>query len=158
MNATLWVSYAIVGPAHRVYFSGDTGLHTTLKDIGERYGPFDLSMIEVGQYHSAWPDWHIGPEQAVKAHQLVKAKVFLPVHWSLFILAAHGWTEPAERTLLAAEQAGIQLVLPKPGESIEPSSSSSLPAAQWWPEEPWSTAAQDPIVSTVNGDPAVRMP
>ena len=87
----------LVGPRHRVYFSGDTGLFPGMKTIGERLGPFDLTMIEVGQYDRAWPDWHIGPEQAVLAHQLVRGKVFLPIHWGLYALAYHGWTEPAER-------------------------------------------------------------
>src|SRR5690606_29955119 len=64
---TLWTSYAILGPRHRVYFSGDTGLFPGLKEIGERFGPFDLTMVESGAYSPSWPDWHLGPEQAVTA-------------------------------------------------------------------------------------------
>ena len=63
-DAKLWAGYAFIGPRHRVFFSGDTGLHPAMRDIGARLGPFDVTMIEVGQYNRAWPDWHIGPEQA----------------------------------------------------------------------------------------------
>jgi L-ascorbate metabolism protein UlaG (beta-lactamase superfamily) len=117
-----------------------------MKDIGERLGPFDVTMIEVGQYHSAWPDWHIGPEQAVLAHQMLRGRVLLPVHWGLFSLAAHGWTEPIERVLAAAGSSGETVIVPKPGQSIEPS--ALTPFERWWPELPWKTGAQDPIVST----------
>ena len=91
-----------------------------MRDIGARLGPFDLSMIEVGQYGTAWPDWHIGPEAAVLAHQLVRARRLLPIHWGSFSLAFHGWTEPVERTLLAATVAGVSVIVPKLGQSIEP--------------------------------------
>jgi L-ascorbate metabolism protein UlaG (beta-lactamase superfamily) len=80
----------------------------------ERLGPFDVTMIETGQYHSAWPDWHIGPEQAVVAHRMLRGKVMLPIHWGLFTLAYHGWTEPVERVSVAADAATVTLVLPKP--------------------------------------------
>lgn len=145
-DATLWAGFAFLGPKHRVYYSGDTGLFPAMKDIGERLGPFDLTMIEVGQYHSAWPDWHIGPEQAVTAHQWVRGRVLLPVHWGLFTLALHGWTEPIERVLAAGEATGVSVIVPKPGERVEPGAPSSL--ERWWPSLPWNTAAQDPIVST----------
>lgn len=154
-NRTLWAGYALVGPEHRVFYSGDTGLHYAFKDIGERYGPFDLVMIEVGAYHRTWPDWHIGPEQAVKAHQWARGDVFLPVHWGLWDLALHGWTEPAERVVVAAKAAGVKLAMPRPGESIEPATLG--PVERWWPELPWQPAEEHPIVSTKNGDPDDRM-
>jgi L-ascorbate metabolism protein UlaG (beta-lactamase superfamily) len=145
-DAKLWAGYALVGATHRVYYSGDTGLFPALRDIGARLGPFDLTMIEVGQYGQAWPDWHLGPEQAVRAHQMVRGRVMLPVHWGAFALAYHGWTEPIERALAAGAAAGAVLVAPKPGQSFEP---ASPPApARWWPALPWKTGADDPIVST----------
>jgi L-ascorbate metabolism protein UlaG (beta-lactamase superfamily) len=145
-DAKLWAGYAFVGPSHRVYFSGDTGLFPAMRDIGVRLGPFDLTMIEVGQYHSAWPDWHIGPEQAVAAHQMVKGRVMLPIHWGKFALAYHAWTEPIERALVAGKNAGAALVAPKPGQSFEPS--SPPPIERWWPSLGWKTSAEEPIVST----------
>jgi L-ascorbate metabolism protein UlaG (beta-lactamase superfamily) len=145
-DATLWAGYALLGPRHRVFFSGDTGLFPALTDIGEQLGPFDLTMIEVGAYGRAWPDWHLGPEQAVRAHRMVRGDAMLPVHWGLFDLAYHGWTEPIERVRLAAGADGVPLLLPRPGQSVEPS--RPPPWTPWWPELPWRTAAQDPIVAT----------
>lgn len=145
-DGTLWAGFALVGPQHRVFFSGDTGRFPALKDIGARLGPFDVTMIETGQYHPAWPDWHIGPEQAVLAHQDVRGRVMLPVHWALLTLAYHGWTEPIERVLAAARIAGVPVLTPRPGESVEPS--APQPLVHWWPTLPFETGEQSPVVST----------
>lgn len=151
-NQTLWAGYALQGPEHNVFFSGDTGLFTGMTTIGERLGPFDLALIEVGAYGQAWPDWHIGPEQAVEATIMLQAKQLLPIHWGLFNLAYHSWTEPIERVLVAAEDYGVPVVTPKPGEVIEPTVGTSN--EQWWPDVPWRTADEYPIVSTnVSGRP-----
>jgi L-ascorbate metabolism protein UlaG (beta-lactamase superfamily) len=145
-DETLWAGYALLGAQHRVYFSGDTGLFPAMHDIGEKLGPFDLTMIEAGAYGNAWPDWHLGPEQAVTAHRMVRGEVMLPVHWGLFNLAYHGWTEPIERVLVAAQATGVTVIAPRPGQSIEPS--SPPPVEPWWPTLEWRTAAEDPIVAT----------
>jgi L-ascorbate metabolism protein UlaG (beta-lactamase superfamily) len=144
-GATLWAGYAFVGNRHRTYYSGDTGLFPALRDIGEGLGPFDLTMIEVGQYNRAWPDWHLGPEQAVEAHRRVRGAVMLPVHWGLFALASHGWTEPIERTIAAGRKADAVVIAPRPGQSVEPT--VERPQERWWPELPWRTGAEDPIVA-----------
>lgn len=143
---TLWAGYALVGPRHRVFYSGDTGLFPGMKAIGETLGPFDLTMIEIGAYNRAWPDWHIGPEQAVEAHRWLRGKVLLPVHWGLFNLAMHGWTEPIERALVAAEAANATVLTPRPGQAVEPEAPPTR--ERWWPDVPWQTAADHPIVST----------
>ncbi len=148
-DRTLWAGYAFLGAAHRVYFSGDTGLFDGLADIGTRLGPFDLTLIESGAYGQAWPDWHLGPEQAVQAHGLVQGKVMLPIHWGTFQLASHGWTEPVERVLVAAAQADVQVLVPRPGERLEPG--STPPQVRWWPSLPHQTAAESPIVATSDG-------
>jgi len=150
-NATLWSGFAIVGPAHRVYYSGDTGLFPALRDIGAKYGPFDCTLIEIGQYHRAWPDWHIGPEQAIEAHTMLRGRVLLPVHWGLFRLAYHGWTEPIERATASASARSVVMATPRPGESVEPT--LPLHTTRWWPALPWETAVQHPIVSTQMGTP-----
>lgn len=145
-NATLWAGYALVSAAHRVFFSGDTGSFPGMKRIGRELGPFDLTLIEVGAYHAAWPDWHIGPEQAVEAHQWLRGKVLLPIHWGLFDLAMHAWTEPIERVLVAADAAHVPVLAPRPGGSVE--AATPGPRVRWWPDVPWQTAAEAPIVST----------
>ena len=144
-DGKLWAGWALLGHGHRVYYSGDTGLFPAMHDIGAKYGPFDLTMIEVGQYGAGWPDWHIGPEQAVKAHAWVRGRLMLPVHWAKLALAYHGWTEPIERVLAAAGD--TKLVIPRPGQTFEPA--NPPPVARWWPSLPWHTAARDPIVSTL---------
>jgi L-ascorbate metabolism protein UlaG (beta-lactamase superfamily) len=145
-DAKLWAGWALTGAKHRVWFSGDTGLFPAMREIGARLGPFDLTLIEVGQYDAAWPDWHIGPEQAVRAHGMVRGKRMLPVHWGLLTLAYHAWTEPIERALAAAKQAGAAIVTPRPGQSFEPD--APPPLERWWPELKWKTAAEHPIISS----------
>jgi L-ascorbate metabolism protein UlaG (beta-lactamase superfamily) len=142
----LWAGYALIGPEHRVFFSGDTGLFPALRTIGARFGPFDVTLIETGQYHAAWPDWHIGPEQAVVAHQWLRGKVMLPVHWGKLQLAYHGWTEPLERVLSAAARAHVQVIAPMPGQSVEPG--LPPPFVHWWPTLPFQSAKDAPIVSS----------
>ena len=148
-DSKLWGGFALLGERHRAYYSGDTGLFPALRQIGEKLGPFDITMIETGQYHRTWPDWHSGPEQAVRAHQLVRGRVMLPVHWALLGLAMHGWTEPVERSLVAAHAGQVRLATPRPGQPFEPEIAS--PSERWWPDVPWETAAQHPIIST-NGE------
>ncbi len=143
---TLWAGWAVAGPAHRVFYSGDTALHDEFVEIGRRLGPFDLTMIEAGAYDALWVDVHLGPEQAVRAHQLVRGGVMLPVHWGLFDLALHGWTEPIERVLVAARAAGVRVATPRPGDMVEPAALG--PPARWWPAVPWRTAAEAPAYST----------
>jgi L-ascorbate metabolism protein UlaG (beta-lactamase superfamily) len=145
-DATLWAGYALLGARHRAYYSGDTGLFPALREIGDKLGPFDVTMIETGQYHRSWPDWHIGPEQAVEAHRRLRGKVMLPVHWALLGLAFHGWTEPVERSVVAASAVHESLATPRPGEPFEPT--AGVPAAHWWPRVPWQSAAEHPIVSS----------
>ncbi len=150
-DAKLWSGWALLGARHRVYFSGDTGLFPALRDIGARLGPFDLTMIESGQYGRGWPDWHLGPEQAVVAHGLVRGRVMLPVHWGKLTLAYHGWTEPIERVLVAGARAGVAILSPRPGQSVEPE--APPPRERWWPDLPWKTADDEPIVSTQTTHP-----
>lgn len=156
-NKTLWAGFALIGPKHRVYYSGDTGLFPGLADIGRRLGPFDAALIETGAYNQAWPDWHLGPEQALTANRLVGGRLLLPVHWGLFRLAYHAWTEPVERVLAAAKESGAWVIVPRPGQSIEPDAAPEL--VRWWPKLPWVSGAQDPIISTKMGsaaDPETR--
>ncbi|HEX6245700.1 MAG TPA: MBL fold metallo-hydrolase [Polyangiales bacterium] len=145
-DQNLWAGYALLGAQHRVFFSGDTGMFPALHEIGERLGPFDATLIEVGQYHGAWPDWHIGPEQAVRAHQWLRGRTLMPVHWGKLQLAYHGWTEPIERVLAAAQSAHVAVAAPMPGQSVEPTLEPKLRA--WWPSLPWQRAEQAPIVSS----------
>lgn len=115
-------------------------------EIGERLGPFDLTMIEIGAYDRLWPDVHLGPEQALAAHRLARGAVMLPLHWGTFDLALHGWTEPIERALAGAVADGARVATPRPGGMFEPT--VHLPAERWWPALPWRSAAEAQILST----------
>ena len=143
---TLWAGWSIAGPAHRVWYSGDTALDDTMREVGARLGPFDLTLIEVGEYDALWSDVHLGPEQAVRTHRLVGGRVLLPVHWATFDLALHGWTEPIERVLVAAAAEGVRVATPRPGESVEPAALGAT--RRWWPTLPWRTAREAPALST----------
>ncbi len=128
-NHTLWASWSVRGPAHRVFHSGDTGPFAGFGDIGLQHGPFDLTLIKIGAYDDAWPDIHLNPEQAVAAHSSLKGKVMLPIHWGTFNLAFHRWNEPADRVVAAAAD-GTILVVPHPGESVEPAAPPKV--IPWW--------------------------
>jgi len=145
-SSTLWAGWALRGPEHAVFYSGDTALTHDLADIGERLGPFDMTMMDSGAYDSLWTDVHMGPEQTVIAHQMVHGDVLLPVHWGLFDLGNHGWTEPMERSLAAAKRQGVRIVTPRPGASVELSDADRI--ERWWPELPWVDVAADPVWST----------
>ncbi len=144
-DATLWSGWALTGASHRVYYSGDTSMTPEFLEIGERLGPFDFTLIESGAYNPAWADVHLGPEQAVEAHRMVQGDIMIPVHWGMFDLSLHGWTEPIERIRIAAEAHGVQVAYPKPGESISP---GSIPQAQWWPDIAWKTEQEWPVRSS----------
>jgi L-ascorbate metabolism protein UlaG (beta-lactamase superfamily) len=116
------------------------------EEIGERLGPFDVTMIESGAYNQLWADVHLGPEQAVAAHRMVRGKLMIPVHWGTFDLAFHGWTEPAERIVAEAALQGVDVAIPRIGESIVPSRYEGF--ERWWPDLPWNTAAQTPVFSS----------
>jgi L-ascorbate metabolism protein UlaG (beta-lactamase superfamily) len=90
---------------------------------------FDLTLIECGAYHALWPDVHMQPEQSLAAHQLVRGRTMMPVHWGTFDLAIHRWDEPAERIRALAAQHGVRLVQPRPGETVRPDSALHAP---WW--------------------------
>ncbi len=129
-NATLWSSLILRSQRHAVFFSGDTGLTTEYQTIHERLGPFDLVMLEVGGFHPAWGDIHLGPENALKALALLGGGPFLPVHWGTFSLAMHAWDQPVEVLLELGPKAGAQLVMPRLGEPVEPAHAESV--EPWW--------------------------
>jgi L-ascorbate metabolism protein UlaG (beta-lactamase superfamily) len=118
-NNTLWASWAMIGPAHRVFFGGDTGYTHSFGQIGVDHGPFDLTLLPIGAYSPAWPDIHMNPEEAVRAHRdLTNAGLLVPIHWCTFRLAPHPWAEPAERLLAAADAKGVRVAIPQPGQRI----------------------------------------
>jgi len=120
-NHTLWSSWVIQTDKHRLFFSGDTGLTPEFATIRERVGTFDLIMLEIGAWHPAWGDIHLGPENALKAFEMLGGGTLLPVHWGTFDLALHAWSEPAETLLTLSEASGARVLTPRLGRPFEPS-------------------------------------
>lgn len=132
-NRTLWASWVILGPTHRAYFAGDTGYTNGFAEIGLDYGPFDLTLMPVGAYNAGWPDIHMNPEEAVRAHHDVTGSgsgLLVPIHWCTFRLAPHSWDEPARWLVDAAETAGVRVAVPRPGERVEPGDLAEFDP--WW--------------------------
>jgi len=148
-NKTLWSSFVIQSPRHRVFFSGDTGPTAEHAEIRARLGPFDLVMLEVGAHHPAWGNIHLGPANALAAHALLGGGPLLPVHWGTFNLALHPWDEPAETLLALAPKHGARLIMPRLGEPVEPAHERVLET--WW-------RAVDANAPKTRTDGAMRMP
>jgi L-ascorbate metabolism protein UlaG (beta-lactamase superfamily) len=145
-NGTFWSSWIVETDRRRIFFSGDTGLTPEFEEIGRRLGPFDLVMLEVGAYHPAWGSIHLGPDNALIAHQLLGGGTLMPVHWGTFDLALHAWDEPAERLAVRASQTGARLVTPRLGRPIEPAHVESVDP--WWREAGrWHERAADLALS-----------
>ena len=129
-NTTLWSSFVVRTDRHKVFFSGDTGLTTEYERIRDRLGPFDLVMLEVGAFHPAWGDMHLGPENAFTAATLLGGGAFLPIHWGTFALAMHAWDQPAEVLHDLAPKAGVRLLMPRLGQPVMPSEADRVDP--WW--------------------------
>jgi L-ascorbate metabolism protein UlaG (beta-lactamase superfamily) len=128
--STLWGSFAISGPTKKIYFGADSGYHPQFKEIGEKLGPFDLTMLDSGAYHELWADIHMGPENAILAHQDLRGRLLMPIHWGTFSLALHPWKEPIERVEKAAAAAGVSLLVPAPASSYRLSDGPNN--SGWW--------------------------
>ncbi|MGM0896416.1 MAG: MBL fold metallo-hydrolase [Bacillota bacterium] len=133
-NSTLWGGWVIVGQQTRFYTSGDGGYDSHFKRIGEAYGPFDIALIEGGQYDERWESSHMTPEQAVQANIDVQGETMMLVHWAAFTLAFHDWAEPVERALPEAERLEVELITPKIGETLALEDLHSFPSTRWWSE------------------------
>jgi L-ascorbate metabolism protein UlaG (beta-lactamase superfamily) len=127
---TLWASWVIRGKKDKLFFSGDSGYFDGFKEIGEKYGPFDLTMLECGQYNTLWSEIHMMPEQTLQAHLDLRGKVLFPIHWGAFTLAMHPWNEPIERVSNAAKAHSVEVVTPLIGEQII--LHTPMPHRNWW--------------------------
>ena len=126
---TLWASFVLDGPQHRVYYGADSGEWDGVKEIAEIYGPFDLTMMEIGAFDPLWSDIHMGPDGAARTFQAMGATgLLMPIHWGLFNLALHGWRQPIERI---SSLEGLKLWSPRPGEPTEVVNETEL-RSQWW--------------------------
>jgi L-ascorbate metabolism protein UlaG (beta-lactamase superfamily) len=131
-GSTLWGGWAILGKNTRLYYSGDGGYGAHFKEIGEKYGPFDITLIEGAQYDQRWAGVHMTPEQSVQANIDLKGKKMMLMHWSAFTLAFHGWKEPVERAIKEAQKREVNLIAPEIGETVLLDSELHKPLSSWW--------------------------
>lgn len=129
-NQTLWSAFILQASQHKLYLGGDSGYDTHFKQAGEQYGPFDLAILECGQYNANWPLIHMFPEQTVQAAKDLNAKALLPVHWAKFTLALHAWNEPAIRVSKKAKEENFKITTPLLGEQVI--LDESYPSKEWW--------------------------
>ncbi|PHF62526.1 hypothetical protein COI40_01385 [Bacillus wiedmannii] len=132
-DCSLWCSWLILGQETKVFFSGDSGYAPHFKEIGDKYGPFDLTLMECGQYDPRWSAIHMLPEETVQAHIDVKGELLLPIHWGAFTLSLHEWSDPIERVTKEAKRLGVNIATPQIGESIT-LKSTDYPSSAWWRE------------------------
>ena len=128
-NSTLWGSWIVSSERIRAYFSGDGGYSETFKELGERYGPFDIAFIENGAYNTDWSQVHMFPHETVQANIDLKSNVLFPIHWSKFDLAFHPWDEPIIRITKEAKKRNINIASPMIGEVFD---LTNLPKNPWW--------------------------
>ena len=126
----LWCSFILKTNTHSIYLGGDSGYDTHFKHIGEKFGPFDIALLECGQYHTSWPNIHMTPEQTVQASIDLNAKILFPIHWGKFALALHDWDEPIKRALKKAEELHVSVTTPLIGEVIV--LNQHYPQSKWW--------------------------
>lgn len=136
---TLWAGYVLAGSQHKVYFGADSGFWDGFHAIGEQYGPFDLTLLEIGAFHELWKDIHLGPDGAIEAYEALggeeRAGVLMPIHWGLFNLAIHAWRQPIERISEIADEKRVKLFVPRPGEPTEFRRGEEVRTG-WWRETP----------------------
>jgi len=129
-NKTLWASWVVIAPAHKIYFSGDSGYFEGFKQIGDQYGPFDMTFIECGAYNEAWHGVHLFPEETVQAHLDLRGNVLHPIHWGTFNLSVHAWYEPMQRLATAAAALNVETATPIVGQTTV--WGQSVPTVKWW--------------------------
>jgi len=130
-NNTLWTSFVLKTSKYNLFLGGDSGYGKHFKTIGERFGPFDLAILENGQYNDAWHYIHSLPEEWGLETKDLQAKVTMPVHSSKFALAMHGWKEPMEKFYETAQKEHSKLITPKIGELVSLNKLDTI-YSPWW--------------------------
>lgn len=133
-DQTLWASWVIKGWDTKLFYSGDSGYFSGFKEIGQKYGPFDVTLIETGAYNELWADIHMMPEQSLQAHIDLQGKVLMPVHNGTFDLSLHDWFEPLEAIHQIARANDVRLATPIFGQAfaIKSGVHSQIQPNLWW--------------------------
>lgn len=129
-NRTLWSSFVLQTPSKKIFIGGDSGYDTHFARIGAEYGPFDLALLECGQYNQYWKYIHSMPWQTVQEAIDLKAKVLMPVHWAKFALAYHAWDEPIVQAVAEAHRLAVPIIHPMIGAIVNFDETDATP--EWW--------------------------
>ncbi len=130
-DKSIWSSYFLKTPTMKIFLGGDSGYDIHFKEIGEKYGPFDIAILECGQYDKNWKYIHMMPEQTFQAAEELKAKKLLAVHWAKFALANHAWEDSIKRVSVASINKSVQLITPMIGEEVDLKNDSQV-FTKWW--------------------------
>ncbi|MCV2217943.1 MBL fold metallo-hydrolase [Thauera sp. Sel9] len=141
-NRTLWASWVIQDDDYRLFFSGDSGYFKGFAEIGERFGPFDLTLMETGAYNEQWPYVHMLPSETVQAHQDLRGRWLLPIHNGTFDLGMHVWEDPFDQILHFAAERDVQVATPMMGERIDMDAPHA--GRLWWREEAVTSSSAFP--------------
>lgn len=137
-NKTLWGGFVMETPQRRIFYSGDSGYGPHFAELGERFGSFDLALLECGQYDKRWSLIHMMPEETAKAADDLRTKLLLPAHSGKFSIAYHAWDEPYKRLAAASQNKSWQLVAPVIGEPFlfdaAEADKDRGAAVEWWEE------------------------
>lgn len=128
--STLWGSWVMQSETRKIYFGGDSGYSPTFKEVGKRFGPFDLALLECGAYNELWRGIHMMPEEVAHAAMDAQARVLMPIHWGKFSLAMHPWKEPVERLTVKAKELDLPLLTPRIGDIVTDAALSR--SEPWW--------------------------
>ena len=128
---TLWASWVLKDEYHQIFESGDTGYDNHFEEIVEKYGKFDLALMDCSQYDLRWPNVHMNPEESFKAAKTLQADYVMPIHWSTFALANHPWDDPVERYIEAAKNDTMTVITPLIGEIVRGDQLDSY-QEHWW--------------------------
>jgi len=129
-NQSLWCSFVLRTPTKKIFMGGDSGYDAHFAKIGTEYGPFDLALLECGQYNKSWKYIHETPEEAVQAAIDLQAKTMMPVHWGKFALSLHAWDEPIQRVTKEAHKLNVPIIHPMVGEEVNLDKFGT--ATDWW--------------------------
>lgn len=129
-NKTGWSAFVLEWHQYRIFIGGDSGYGKHFKTTGQNHGPFDLALLECGQYGDNWPYIHMLPEETIQAAIDLQAMLLLPVHWAKFDLSMHSWNEPIERLLASPSAHKVSIATPKIGEPFW--LGKTIPQERWW--------------------------
>ena len=130
-NQSLWVSFVLQTPGLKIFIGGDSGYDKHFKEIGKNFGPFDLAILENGQYDQSWKYIHMMPGEVLKAAEELNARKLLPVHSSKFAIANHPWDEPLSNISALSKDFNIKLITPLIGEQVNLEDISQQ-FTEWW--------------------------